>query len=179
MSTTISLDILDQIKIASPCPKRWDEMDGDDRKRFCDDCRLNVYNLSAMTRAEAVDLLTRSEGRLCACFWRRADGTILTRDCPVGLATLRAKTAAVLRRVAAAAALLVGGGFVLGRADESTGRLRQMEPFASLCRWLNPAKAVPPPAPGRVLIVGKVAPMPPQAIPSIGPSSGSSGGTKQ
>lgn len=75
---------LDDIKIASPCSADWNEMYGNDRKRFCGDCKLNVYNLSDMTRAEAENLLMISEGRLCVRFFRRADGTVLTKNCPVG-----------------------------------------------------------------------------------------------
>ena len=33
---------LDNIRIASPCSANWDEMFGDERKRFCGDCKLNV-----------------------------------------------------------------------------------------------------------------------------------------
>lgn len=75
---------LDNIKIASPCSQDWDAMIGVGRKRYCAECKLNVYNLSGMTRTEAESLLMNSEGRLCVRFYRRADGTILTQDCPVG-----------------------------------------------------------------------------------------------
>ena len=77
-------DPLDNIKIASPCSADWDSMLGDNRKRYCGECRLNVYNLSGMSRAEAENLLMRSEGRVCVRYFRRADGTVLTEDCPVG-----------------------------------------------------------------------------------------------
>ena len=75
---------LDNIRVASPCPADWNEMLGDERKRFCSQCSLNVYNLSGMTRDEAENLLLTSEGRVCVRFYRRADGTVLTKDCPVG-----------------------------------------------------------------------------------------------
>jgi hypothetical protein len=75
---------LDNIRVASPCPADWNEMLGDGRKRFCSQCSLNVYNLSGMTRDEAENLLLTSEGRVCVRFYRRADGTVLTKDCPVG-----------------------------------------------------------------------------------------------
>lgn len=91
---------LDNIRIASPCPASWDEMRGDERKRFCSQCSLNVYNLSGMTRDEAENLLLMSEGRVCVRFYRRADGTVLTEDCPVGWR-------AVKRRVSRAATALV------------------------------------------------------------------------
>ncbi len=75
---------LDNIRIASPCRSDWNEMYGNERRRFCSDCKLNVYNLSGMTRGEAESLLMKSEGRLCVRFFRRKDGTVLTKDCPVG-----------------------------------------------------------------------------------------------
>jgi hypothetical protein len=78
--------MLDRISIATPCKASWEEMRGDERVRFCDACELNVYNLSAMTATEATALVARSEGHLCTRFFRRDDGTVLTRDCPVGLA---------------------------------------------------------------------------------------------
>lgn len=85
---------LDEIKVASPCPALWSEMKGDAQKRFCGDCKLNVYNLSVMTRAEIDALLQNAGERTCIRFYRRADGTLLTRDCPVGLAAVRRKLVA-------------------------------------------------------------------------------------
>jgi hypothetical protein len=78
-------------------------MPGDERSRFCHACKLHVYNLSALTEPEALSLLQEHEGRLCARVYRRADGTVLTQDCPVGVAALRAQ----LRRCYAACAAAV------------------------------------------------------------------------
>ena len=83
---------LDDVRVASPCKADWNEMYGDERRRFCGDCKLNVYNLSGMSRKEAERLVTNSEGRLCIRFFRRRDGSILTADCPVGWARVKAKT---------------------------------------------------------------------------------------
>src|SRR5687767_12416440 len=80
---------LDNIKIASPCSADWSEMYGDERKRFCGDCKLNVFNLSGMTKYDAENLLMNSEGRICVRYFQRADGTILTADCPVGWAKVK------------------------------------------------------------------------------------------
>src|SRR4051812_48498019 len=82
-------DPLDNIRIASPCSADWNAMGGDERKRFCGDCKLNVYNLSGMARYDAENLLRLSEGRLCVRYFRRPDGTILTTDCPVGWAKIK------------------------------------------------------------------------------------------
>lgn len=78
-------ELLRNVRLASPCRARWDDMAGDDRARFCSECQLHVYNLSALTTREAAALIREKEGRLCAIFYRRADGTLLTTDCPVGL----------------------------------------------------------------------------------------------
>lgn len=83
---------LNNIKIASPCPAVWNEMYGDNRKRFCGDCNLNVYNLSGMSREAAESLITNAEGRLCVRFYRRADGSVITADCPVGWAKVKQRT---------------------------------------------------------------------------------------
>jgi hypothetical protein len=80
-------------------------MYGDERKRFCSDCKLNVYNLSGMTRREAENLVLNAEGRLCVRYFKRADGTVLTADCPVGWAAVKRRVS----RVATATASIVFG----------------------------------------------------------------------
>jgi hypothetical protein len=82
-------------------------MAGNDRRRFCGQCQLNVYNLSGMTKREAEELLNQTEGRLCVRFYRRADGTILTQDCPVGLRALKRR----ISRIATATLSTVLGFF--------------------------------------------------------------------
>lgn len=79
------LPMLDQIAVASPCNASWDDMVGDDRVRFCLQCDKNVFNLSAMSREDAEGLLeARAGGEMCVRYYQRADGTIMTSDCPVG-----------------------------------------------------------------------------------------------
>lgn len=89
---------LDSLQVASPCEASWEGMAGDERRRFCESCRKHVYDLSALSAAEAVALIQSSEGSICGRLWRRADGTVITADCPVGARRLRARS---LRRVAA------------------------------------------------------------------------------
>jgi hypothetical protein len=137
---------LEQVRIASPCSARWEDMRGDDRVRCCDHCRLNVYNLSAMERDEAEALVAAAEGRLCTRMYRRADGTVLTRDCPVGLAAWRRRTAVTVSKLAAAAAVVLGAGVALasGKAA-SRARLRDVDPFVTVKAWLRPAPTAPAP----------------------------------
>lgn len=80
---------LESIQIATPCHADWDKMQGDDRARHCQSCAKNVYNLSAMTRLEAQRLIAEKEGDLCVQLHRRADGTVLTSDCPIGISPVR------------------------------------------------------------------------------------------
>jgi hypothetical protein len=106
---------LDNLRFASRCPADWNAMRGEERARFCDLCQLTVYNLSAMNRAEAEALLARHEGqKVCVRLYRRADGTVLTQDCPVGLRAMRQR---VSRRAGAVLAFALGlFGIAWGRA---------------------------------------------------------------
>jgi hypothetical protein len=105
-------ELLNSLRIASPCPVNWEQMTGDDQKRHCSLCDLHVYNISEMSRKEAAALITGSEGRICARLFRRADGTIITRDCPVGLRAVRRKlaktTTAVFTAILSLATMVMG-----------------------------------------------------------------------
>jgi len=104
---------LDNVRVASPCPTSWEKMAGDERVRHCQECKLNVYNLSEMTRAEAERLIASREGRLCVRFYQRADGMIITRDCPWGLRVL-------VRRVSRVAGAALSAVMSLGAAFAQT-----------------------------------------------------------
>src|SRR5262245_4884267 len=84
-----SIPPLGRVRVAAPGEAEWKWMYGDDRVRFCGQCSQNVFNLSAMTTEEAEDLIRRAEGRLCVRYYRRSDGSILTKNCPVGLQAIR------------------------------------------------------------------------------------------
>ena len=88
---------LGSLSVAAPCPADWDSMLGGERVRFCGQCQLNVYNLSAMSRDEAESLIAGTEGRLCVRFYRRKDGSIITEDCPVGLRALKRRAVRIKR----------------------------------------------------------------------------------
>lgn len=96
---------INNLRVAKPCPTSWESMTGDERTRHCDLCSLNVYNISAMTEKEAQKLISEREGRLCIRFYRRADGTVITKDCPVGL---RAVQKRVTRFAGATLAAVLG-----------------------------------------------------------------------
>ncbi|MBK24487.1 MAG: hypothetical protein CME70_10870 [Halobacteriovorax sp.] len=75
-------------EIASPCDQDWSDMTGDDKCRHCDLCDKKVFNLSSMTESEVSSLIQGSED-ICVRLYKREDGTVLTEDCPVGLAAVR------------------------------------------------------------------------------------------
>lgn len=115
-----SQGLLDNIEIAAPCSVSWESMTGDEKKRFCQQCRLNVYNISEMSSAEAQQLLFNSDSSrpLCVRLYRRFDGTVITRNCPVGLKKIRAQWSRFVQAIGAVA--LWGfsfGSFV--RADDA------------------------------------------------------------
>ncbi len=88
-------DFLERMRIASPCDVSWERMTGDDKARFCRQCNLHVYNISEMTKTQVESLVADTEGRICARLYRRADGTVLTKDCPVGLRALKKRVARI------------------------------------------------------------------------------------
>jgi hypothetical protein len=98
---------LEGVRVAAPCPADWEKMVGDERVRYCGQCSLHVYNLSGMTKREAEGLVANAEGRLCVRYYRRTDGSILTRNCPVGLRALKRR----VTRIAGAALSAVLGFF--------------------------------------------------------------------
>jgi hypothetical protein len=100
---------LNNVRVAAPCPADWDQMLGNERSRFCGQCNLNVYNLSAMSRSEAEEFIARSEGRVCIRYYRRKDGSVITENCPVGLRALRKKMSYVARAIASAVLTLMTG----------------------------------------------------------------------
>ena len=112
---------LEQLQVAKPCPADWDQMTGDDRVRHCDQCDLNVYNLSDMTRRDAETLIQQNEGQMCVQLYKRHDGTVITADCPRGVAAAARR---IVRKSFAAAVLvlvmLFGGAWALARHRSQT-----------------------------------------------------------
>src|SRR5580692_1501491 len=79
MKTTLQL--LDKIQIASPCPVSWEKMAGGDQVRHCSQCNQKVYDLSTMTAEESLALLADSDGNVCVRLFRRKDGKVMTKNC--------------------------------------------------------------------------------------------------
>ena len=109
----VALPMLDDVKIATPCDVSWSDMEGDSDVRYCGSCKKHVYNLSMMSRpeAEAVLVAAKATEGMCVRLYRRADGTVITDDCPIGVSRRR-----FWRRtsgLAAAGILLAAMGAVL------------------------------------------------------------------
>ena len=103
-----------EIRIASPCSEKWESMQGDERVRFCARCSLNVFNIKELSEPEVRALFVKANGRVCGRIFRRPDGTVLTRDCPTGLAKLRRKALAGLTLAVSLVVAVVG--FRMGAA---------------------------------------------------------------
>jgi len=133
MDTTVGKRRLEVLDVKEPCTEDWDAMDGDARKRHCAVCEMSVYDLSEMSEAAAVQLLSRPD-RVCVRFYRRADGRVTSKDCtPFRVRAARAVARGTLRTAArlasATLALLVLLGFgslagldPLGWVDDLFGR---------------------------------------------------------
>jgi hypothetical protein len=112
-------------------------MTGDDRVRFCASCNLHVYNLAEMNRKDAAALVAGAKGRLCVQLYRRADGTVITRDCPIGLRAIRRRAARLT--TAAAVVLATLWANVFASSGKSSRIVRPVQEasnaFGSLCSF--------------------------------------------
>lgn len=154
---------LEEIKIARPCRADWNAMTGDEQARFCGSCHKNVYDISQMSRAAAEQLIAEKEGNVCIRLYRRADGTVMTQDCPVGIRIAQKP----LKWVAAGFAALVASGVALANQASQTQicapqngpslteRARNVPVVGALVNWVSPQSSV---MMGAMPVMGKPAP---------------------
>jgi hypothetical protein len=138
--------IIDDIQIAKPCPISWDGMSGDERVRFCGDCKKHVYNIAEMTRKEAERLIVDTEGKACVRLFRRADGTVITDDCPLAFRKARDTAVRVLSLCASAAMFLFTSVAALAKDPKVA------QPDKSKCESVK--KQMPAPTMGDVVDPG-------------------------
>ena len=150
MSTTTNLIDLDRVQVAKPCKANWADMTGDDRVRHCGSCDLDVFDISAMGRGEAQEFLASraGAGRTCIRFFRRADGRLLSRDCPVGVR-------AAWKRMSWAAAALLAGGFAAAAMFAPRGAgVWNVTPFRQVSEFVSSTFGTPSPSP---MVMGEIA----------------------
>jgi hypothetical protein len=149
-----------ELKVASPCKESWEQMSGDDRVRFCRSCHKKVYNLMEVSESEIGTLLRPGRELPCVRFYQRADGTVMTADCPVGR---RRRWLLRLGGIGATFLLMVGA-ILLAQTDRSPAAYPIW--FEQILSWLRPK----PVYSGGGITVGRLV-APPQRLPSSNPSS--------
>lgn len=148
-----ALPMLDQVKVASPCKAEWNDMVGDARVRFCLSCEKNVYNLSEMNREDAEALLRERMGNeLCVRFYQRADGTILTQDCPTGVTKKRRKKLALA---------IAGAGAMAAAAVTMFAKSNCTRTMGAVATQGEPSVMMGDVGPEPTEVKGEVAPTPP------------------
>jgi hypothetical protein len=142
--TRLRLPVLDNIRVASPCNASWDDMVGDDQVRHCGICDKDVFNLSNLTREDAEAVITATEGALCTRYYRRADGTIITSDCSVGMRRARRR-----RLIVAGVTVMVAAVGALGYEVSQRERVERVTPSAvdlsSIPSWEESPQPSEPP----------------------------------
>lgn len=146
-----------ELTIRTPCPKRWEELSGDGRKRFCSECSLYVHNSATMTRREAEALVAGATERVC-----------MRIECdPTGAPVFReSRTARLSRWVATAGAALLAachGGQTTAPAAPPTTSVEVPSAMGGVC--------APEPTMGKVALpekLGDVAAPPDQLRETLG-----------
>jgi hypothetical protein len=166
---TYSLDVID---VARPCETDWNDMRGDQRVRFCGHCSLHVYNLSEMPPADALRVVRETEGRLCVRFYRRADGTVVTRNCGIKAAAKR-----VGRWASGAAAVVLSSlvaALAFNRSGQASATPKSDQPVATdtvmgdaFMGKLRPPSSQPSIKMGEVQPFMGMVPPPPSTQPSL------------
>ena len=71
-------------KLSFVCPMPWQDMTGDERRKFCTQCGHHVQNLSLLARKERLALLERAKTeRICGAYFIRLSGEMVTPDQPL------------------------------------------------------------------------------------------------
>jgi hypothetical protein len=168
--------LLANLSVASPCPARWEDMVGDERSRFCGGCKKNVHNISALAAAEAEALLRANSGGLCVRYFQRADGTVMTQDCPDGVRRKKNRKLAVVAAGAFGLAATAFGSVAafanMGARHAVTGSMavesgpgtqQQLTTMMGDPAPVEPSSAAPPEDPPAVPVMGE----PPLAEPQL------------
>jgi hypothetical protein len=115
----VHLRLVENLTVSTPCRERWDRMHGDERVRHCSHCSKDVHNLSAMSLEEIAALVERLQGKLCARFYRRPDGRLVTADCPPP--NLAQRAAQVAGAAVVAVGVMAGAALVAAAPQSASG----------------------------------------------------------
>jgi hypothetical protein len=107
---------LDELVIGFECRTSWDEMKGDGPRRFCAECRREVFDLERMTPDEIYGHLQASRGKLCARLTRRDGRLVMARE----MEPLESARPWAPRRASAIAAGLVAAWLSASPAEART-----------------------------------------------------------
>jgi len=105
------LEILNNIRIASPCTEHWYRMTGNEQRPVLLLVQQMVRDLSSMTAAEGAALISKRDGGLCVRLNLRADGTLVTKD---DFRVRSGRLRKLVRRILLAMGPLLGLGLVVG-----------------------------------------------------------------
>lgn len=146
-------------RISSPCPISWEKLRGNDRVRFCEKCKLNVFNLAILSEREAQDLVERTERKLCVRLYDRGDQTATAEDCRLGRARKRMKVAVTI------AALLVFSAVFRAIGHQGIPDRNTLPPIVKkIVNWIDPepqyVMGVPAPPPVPSALGTKATPVP-------------------
>lgn len=70
-----------KIAVQNPCDVSWSDMAGERSVRKCPICQLNVYDFAGMSPDRILAVVNEYEGKLCAQFYARSDGTMTVESC--------------------------------------------------------------------------------------------------
>lgn len=113
---------LSKVKIASPCKVPLSEMEDRGNCFHCKSCDLNVYQFSKLTNSEIADLMNDNNEKLCIGIFRREDGTIITKDCPLGLRDVGFiyRKSGLIKAIAFVLIILMGLAYIKPRTNASS-----------------------------------------------------------
>ncbi|MCB9703623.1 MAG: hypothetical protein H6711_17140 [Myxococcales bacterium] len=68
------------LRLRFACEEAWERFSGDERRRHCERCAHDVFDLSTMTRSEATALFRERSPGLCVRYSHDGEGRILFRS---------------------------------------------------------------------------------------------------
>jgi hypothetical protein len=87
---------------------KWENLQGDEKRRYCEHCRLHVHNLSAMTPQEKRAVVSSDQGHTCITYSVQPETMMVHPRAWLGMSTSRAMYW-VAAMVVAASSLFVAG----------------------------------------------------------------------